>query len=535
MANDSKSADQASSLSPFKHATFTILWVATVISNIGTWMQSAAAGWLMTSLDPSPFIVASVQLASTLPMFLLALPAGAIADIFDRRRLLLGVQVFITIIVAGFGLLVGLDRVTPAVLLWFTALAGAAASLISPAWQAIVPQLVPRAHLMPAVALNSVGVNISRAIGPALAGIIIASLGIAAPFWLNALSNVVVIAALLWWRSATTDAHKLPPEHFGKAMRIGLRYASYNPHLRATMVRAAAFFPLAGAYWALLPLVARDRVAGGPALYGLLLGAIGVGAISGALGLPKLKQWLGADRSAAAGMMGTALATLLFGLARDPATAFVASLLAGVSWIAVLATLNVSAQLALPAWVRGRGLAVYAAVMFGGLTLGSALWGEVATLIGVGAALIVAAACLVIAIPLSWRWKLQTAAGVDMSPSMHWPAPVLVHDVVPDRGPVLVTVDYHIRPVDRAAFLDAMEYVHQLRRRDGAYDWGIFEDAAQEGRYVETFHVDSWLEHLRQHERVTNADRIVQDAAQQFHIDGIPKVTHLLGAVRDPA
>jgi MFS family permease len=266
----------------------------------------------------------------------------------------------------------------------------------------------------------------------------------------------------------------------------------------------------------------------------LLLGAIGVGAITGALSLPMLKKWLGPDRLVAAGVIGTALASLLFGIAREPIEAFIASLLAGVSWIAVLATLNVSAQLALPGWVRGRGLAVYAAVMFGGLTLGSALWGEVAALIGVAAALIAAATCLVIAIPLARRWKLQTAAGVDLTPSMHWPAPVLSHEVVPDRGPVLVTVEYLIRPADRAAFLAAMEQLHQQRRRDGAYDWGIFDDAAQEGRYLETFHLDSWLEHLRQHERVTNADRIMQDAVQRFHIDGTPKVTHFLGAVRDP-
>lgn len=523
----------ASPWSPFRDRAFVVLWIATVISNIGTWMQGAAAGWLMTSLAPQPLAVAMVQLAATLPMFVLALPAGAIADILDRRRLLLVVQIAITVVITGFGALVFLDLVTPGGLLVFTGISGIAAALTAPAWQSIVPLLVPREHLAPAVALNSAGVNVSRAIGPALAGAIIAALGMAAPFWLNAASNLVVIAALMWWREASERTQDLPPERLGGAMVIGLRYARYNAPLRATMAGAAIFFPLASAYWALLPLVARQQIAGGPTLYGLLLGAIGVGAVGGALALPPLRSRLGADALATSGMVGTALALLLFGLAREPALGFVASVLAGVSWIAVLATLNVSAQMALPSWVRGRGLAVYATVMFGGLTLGSFIWGQVAALTGVPLALIIAAILLFAAAPLSRRWKLQAGAGADLSPSMHWPAPVITHEVEPDRGPVLVTVEYRIRPEERSAFLAQMDTLGQQRRRDGAYDWGIFEDTAAEGRFLETFLLDSWLEHLRQHERVTAADRVQQETIQRFHIGAEPpRVTHLIAAAR---
>jgi MFS family permease len=525
-----KPAAATTAWSPFRHAAFTVLWIATVVSNIGTWMQNAAAGWLMTVLNPDPLIVSLVQVASSLPMFVLALPGGALADIVDRRRLLVIVQIATVFMIAAFSVLVLSGKVSPVSLLIFTFLVGAASALIAPAWQSIVPQLVPRAELQAAVALNSAGFNVSRAVGPALAGLIIATVGLAAPFWLNAVGTLCIIAALIWWRPRESSAHRLPAERFWSAMRIGFRHARYNAHLRATMLRAGGFFVAASAYWALLPLIARDQVAGGPQLYGILLGAIGAAAVAGATALPMLKRRLGADGLLAAGTLGTALALVLFGLARHPAPALAASLLAGMSWIAVLATLNVSAQVALPEWVRGRGLAIFATVMFGGMTLGSALWGQVAGLIGLPAAHFIAAAALAASVPLLRPWKIQTGVADDLSPSMHWPAPVLAHEVRADRGPVLITVEYRIRPEDREPFLAVMAKLESQRRRDGAYDWNVFEDISDEGTFVETFYVDSWLEHLRQHERVTNADRIVQDEAQHFHMTGTPKVTHLIVA-----
>jgi MFS family permease len=516
--------------SPFRHAAFAVLWAATVISSIGGWMYSAASGWLMTMLNPDPFVVSMVQVATTLPLFFLALPAGALADIVDRRKFLIGVQIAVAAVSALFAAIVWLGLVTPGSLLLFTFLTGVGGALTAPAWQAIVPQLVPRQVLPPAVAANSVGFNVSRAVGPALGGVIISKLGIAAPFWLNAISNLGIVGALLWWHPPHERTGRLPVERFGSAIRTGFRHAENNPPLRATLIRAAAILLFASAYWALLPLVAREQMAMGPDLYGFLLGAIGAGAVGGAFALPWLQAALGPDRLVAAGSIGTAIAMVLFGFARNSATALSASVIAGVSWIAILSSLNVSAQVAQPEWVRARGIAVYLTVFYGALALGSAVWGQVAGMFGLSAAQSIAAAGALVAIPLTWRWKLQDAAGVDLTPSMHWPAPVVTHEVEPDRGPVLITVEYRIDPRDREPFLAALAKLARERRRDGAYRWGVFEDAAVDGRFIEAFLVESWLEHLRQHERVTNADRALQDAVHRFHTDGTPKVTHLIRA-----
>jgi MFS family permease len=529
MMNPTTPAEAAqSSLAPFSHAAYSVLWAVTVVSNIGTWMQNAAAGWLMTSLDPDPFTVSLVQVAGSLAMFVFALPAGALADIVDRRRLLISIQIGLAALVALFGVMVWMERVSPTSLLIFSFLAATGAALITPAWQSIVPQLVSPAHLQAAVALNSVGVNVSRAVGPALAGLIIAVWGLAAPYWLNALTALGVISGLVWWKPEQESTNRLPPERFNRAIQAGLRHARHNPHLRATLIRAAGVFLFASAYWALLPLVARDQVAGGPKLYGILLGAIGASAVAGAFLLPTLKRYLDADRLMAAGTLGTAIALALFGVARHPATALAASTVAGASWIAVLATVNVSAQVALPGWVRGRGLSIFGMVMFGGLTVGSAVWGKLASLAGLPATHLIAAAGALVTIPLLWRWKLQTGAGLDLTPSMHWPEVIPVQDVGADRGPVLVTVEYNIRPEDRVPFFAAVNKFADERRRDGAFEWNVFEDLSASGRFVETFLLDSWLDHLRQHRRVTGSDRGLQEAVNRFQVEGTPKVNHFI-------
>jgi Transmembrane secretion effector len=339
-----------------------------------------------------------------------------------------------------------------------------------------------------------------------------------------------VIGALLRWRAPEKSRSRLPPESFGKAMRTGLRHARYNSYLGATLIRTVGFFVFASAYWALLPLVARQQIAGTPALYGMLLGAIGASAVGGAFLLRRFRARFGTDRLLVLATLATAVATATFGAAHDAPTALVASLLAGTSWIAGVSTLNVSAQVALPEWVRGRGLALYVTVMFGGLTLGSAAWGEVASHAGLPIALYAAAAGAVLTIPLTRRWKLQTGADVDLTPSMHWPEPITTRDVEPDRGPVLVLVEYHVEPVHRDEFLRAIGRYARVRRRDGAHDWGLFEDTAQEGRYIETFLTDSWIEHLRLHRRVTNADRIIEQSVRRFQAGGEPKTTHLVAA-----
>jgi predicted MFS family arabinose efflux permease len=519
-----------SAWAPFRYQAFAVIWTATVVSNIGGWMYTAASGWLMTSLNPDPLIVSMVQVANSLPMFLFAIPAGALVDIVDQRRFLIFGESAITIVSTAFAALIWLRLVTPGSLLLFSFVVTVGSAMTYPAWQTVVAKLVPNPDLPAAVAANSVGVNVSRAVGPALGGLIIGALGIAAPFWLDAFSNIGVIAALVWWRAPKRKGARLPPETFSNAVRTGLRHARYNAHLRATLVRAVGFFLFASAYWALLPLVARGQIAGGPALYGILLGAIGAAAVGGAFLLRWVRAKLGADRLLAAATLATAAATGLYAAAHDSVTAIAASLIAGASWIASVSSLNISAQVALPEWVRGRGLAMYVTVMFGALTLGSALWGELATVVGVPAALWLATGGAIIAIPLTWRWKLQTGAAVDFSASMHWPDPVTIHSMEPDRGPVLVTIDYRIDPKNREPFLRALGRYSRERLRDGAYDWRIFEDPAEEGRFVEAFMTDSWLEHLRLHHRVTKADRLLESAVRRFQIGTGPKTTHLVGA-----
>ena len=515
--------------SPFRHKVYSLLWIATVVANVGGWMYSAAAAWLMTSLAPDPVMVALVQVAASLPMFLFAIPAGALADIVEKRRFVLILEITVAAISALFASLLSAGLVGPTLLIVFVFLVTSCAALEAPAWQAIVPELVHSEDLPAAVAANSVGVNISRAIGPAVAGILIASVGITAPFWIDAFSNAGVIAVFLWWRPRRQRRSALPAERFASAVRAGFRYATYNQPLRATLARAAGFFLFASAYWALLPLVVRSQIAGGPELYGLLLGAIGASAVGCAFILPRLKARLGADGLVALGELGTAATLVMLGLAREPVVTVLACIIAGASWIAAIANFNISAQVSLPDWVRGRGLAMYVTVFFGSMTVGSAIWGEAAAILGLAPAHFIAAAGALAAIPLTRRWKLQTGAAMDLTPSMDWPEPVLAAAVAVDSGPVLVTVEYRVDDANREHFLRALAALARERKRDGAYDWGIFEDTAEVGRFLETFLVESWAEHLRQHQRVTKADRLIQKRVRQF-LRSEPIVTHLISA-----
>jgi MFS family permease len=526
-------AGATSAWRPFRHAPFTVIWTANVISNIGYWMYVAAAGWLMTTLDPSPRLVSLVQVAGTLPTFLLALPAGALVDIVDRRRFLIAGEAVTTVFCAVLAVLVWRGGISPLALLLLVFLVESGAAITSPAWQAVVPQLVPKDDLSEAVAANAVGFNLSRAVGPSLGGLCAAAYGIAAPFWINAISNVGVVAALVWWHPPTPAKRRLPAEHFSRAMQTGLRHARYNAPLTATLVRAAAFSVFASAYWALLPLVARHQLAGGATLYGILLGAIGAGAIAGALILPRLARTFGAERLVVMGTVGTAIVLVLLASASSAAVAVLACVIAGMTWMAVLSNLNVSAQVALPDWVRGRGLSMYIMVFFGGMALGSVVWGQVASMAGLRVAHLIAAAGALLTIPLTRRWKVDAGAGEDLSPSSAWPAPITTNGIAPDRGPVMVAIEYMIDPGKREAFLTAIAALEGERRRDGAYEWDVFEDPARQGRFVEVFRTDSWLNHLRQHERVTQADRPIQDTVDRFQLIGQPHVTHLIGASGD--
>ena len=445
--------------------------------------------------------------------------------------MLIAVELAILAVSVIFAELVSLNLATPALLLATTFQLGVGAALTSPAWGATTPLLVPREELDSATALNGVGFNVGRAAGPALGGLVIAALGIAVPFWIFAASNAVIVAALVWWRKPQKAAESLPAERLVSAVRTGVRHAANNQYLRATLMRVLAFFPFASAYLALLPLLARHQISGGPQVYGILLGAIGVGAVGGSLAMRWLKDELGPDRLVAAGSVVAAFALVLFGLAHERIMAICACLLAGGSWTVVITKLYVSAQVALPDWARGRGLAVFLSFIFGATTVGSAVWGKLSAIAGLPIAYFVAAAGVILGIPLAWRWKLQTAAGMDFSPATHWRAPTVARKVENNRGPVLVVVEYRVEAANRAEFLGAVDELGHARRRDGAYAWGVYEDVADVGHFVETFMIDSWLELMHQRERVTNADEMLANRVGQLLVES-PRITRCVSSER---
>lgn len=516
---------------PLRHRLFAVLWVATILGNVGTFMRDVASSWLVTSLSSSPLAVAMVQAAGTLPIFLLAIPAGAMADIFDRRKFLVVVQLFLAGISATLVVLVASDNITVSALVALTFLGGAGAALLGPTWQSIVPELVPRAELKDAVALNSLGFNIARAIGPAIGGVILAALGAAATYGTDVLSYLVVIAAVLWWRRPPNADDQLT-ERFGGAVRAGFRFVRANREMHRVLFRTAVFFLFANVAWALLPLVARDVLGGGAGFYGVMLGAIGAGAILGAVVLPRLRRALESDGL----VLGASLvmAAILIGVSFGPPqwVGIASALVFGAAWIAVLTTLNATTQGILPNWVRGRGLAVYLMVFNGAMTLGSLVWGAVGEWIGVPSTLLVGGVCIGLSALVASRFKLPVGEA-DLTPSNHWPEPLLAEPVAYDRGPVMVTVEYRIRPEDRASFVEILNRLEQGRRSDGAYAWGLSEDAEDPERVLEWFFVESWAEHLRQHRRVSKASADVQQEARQLHRgEHPPKVSHYLGIDR---
>ena len=525
-------SSETGALAPLREPAFAALWVATVISNVGTWMHDVGAAWLMTELAPSPAIVSLVQAATTLPIFLFAVLAGALADICDRRRLLIVVNILMASTVAVFTALVAVEMVTPVTLLAFTFLLGTGAAFMAPAWQAIVPTLVRRETLSAAVSLNSVGINISRAIGPALAGLLIVSVGVAAPFALNFISTLGIIAVLVWWRPAQAEQSTLPTEHILGAMWTGLRFARHSSELGHTLVRAVGFFLFASAYWTMLPLIAREVLQGGAQLYGLLMGSVGAGAVLGAVIMPKLRQKLGPDWMVALGTIGTALVLVVFAVVPNQIAALIAAACAGASWIAVLSTLNVSAQGALPNWVRARGLSIFLMVFFGTMAAGSIIWGQLAGIAGIPVSMLIAAAGLVLAIPLTWRFKLGSGAEIDFTPSMHWPAPPVELDQADYKRSVTITVQYRVAPDNRQAFLNLMQLLKRVRQRHGGYGWQILQEPGQADMVTEIWSERSWAEHLRHHERVSVTDKELQDRIAALLSDGAkPVVTHLMPAI----
>jgi MFS family permease len=514
--------------SPLRRPVFRALWIAGLASNLGTWVQNVGAAWLMTSLAPEPFVVALVQAASNLPFFLLAIPAGALADVVDRRRLALVALAWLS---ASSALLAGLSfagAIGPAALLALTFAIGVGSALLAPAFAAIVPELVPREEIEPAVSLGGISINAARAVGPALGGFVVAAAGTGATFALNAASFLAVMAVLARWRREPPE-RTLPPEELIGAMRAGMRYVRHSPRLRTVLLRTGAFALPASAIWALLPLYARDQLSLGPTGYGMLLGFFGVGAVGGGLMLHRTRRWLGIEGLATGAALAFAASHLVLASVHALAPVALALFVAGGAWTSLLSTLSAAAQMAIPSWVRARALATHMLVIFGGLAVGSAAWGALAGWVGVPRTFAFAALAVAIGRLATWRRRLSEGAGSDLAPAPRWPDPLLVRSFEPGRGPALVTVEYEIDPAEAEAFAHAMGRLGAIRLRDGAIRWGLWGDVEQPGRVLESFVVESWLEHLRQHERITAADREVQAIAHTFHRGAEPpRVRHYI-------
>ena len=515
---------------PLRQPVFRALWIASLTSNIGTWMQNVGAAWLMTSLTPSPVVVALVQAATSLPVFLVGLPAGALADIVDRRRLLIVSQGWMLLSAAALGVLTLIGFMSPWILLALTFALGLGAAMNTPAWQAIVPEVVSPSELQEAVALNAAGFNVARAVGPALGGLIVGAAGPGPVFLLNAASFIAVMLVVYRWNRQRATS-RLPAEHVIGAMGAGIRYVRNAPSLQAVLVRSGVLIVCAAGLWALLPLVARDQLGLGATGYGVLLGCLGIGAVTGATLLPRIKRKFSLDMLVAGATVVFAVATAALAYVQNVFLVGAAMVAGGIAWIALMSSFNAAAQTAAPEWVRARALAVYLLVFQGGMAVGSILWGALATRMGIRAALLVAVFGLIAGLMLITRYRLAEGEKIDLTPSLHWPEPRMIVGLEPEGGPVLVEVEYFIELERAHEFTKAMDDVRRERLRDGAMRWGLFTDSANPNRFVETFLLESWVEHMRQHERVTKSDRMAEELARAFHIGaGTPKIVHLIHA-----
>jgi MFS family permease len=502
------------------------LFIAQIASNVGSMMQNVGAAWLMGDLSASPTLVALVQTATLLPVFLLGLPAGALADIFDRRRLLIVAQTWMLLTAALLAILTFADLVTPMSLLALTFSLGIGAALTLPAWQAIQPELVPRAEFPQAIALGALTFNLGRAIGPALGGIVVAAAGPPWVFLINAVSFFAIVGVLLWWRrpAAVTT---LPAETMAGAIRAGLRFGANSSALRHVLIRAGVFVLPAGAVLSLLPVVARDRLGLGSGGYGLLLAAFGIGAALAAVLRPRIDAVLSPDRTLAVGTVVIIGLLLVDGLATSAWIVGAALFVGGGAWTLIFTTMSVAAQSALPSWVRARGMGLFSLVTVGGLALGSALWGIVANA-SVTAAEVIAAVCLLVGSLVTRRWRISAPQHLDLSPAPS-DDPVITLVPRPTDGPVLVTVSYQVPEADLADFTLAMRRVERQRRRTGARRWGLYRDLAAPDLVLEIFVVESWAEHLRQHDRRTATDLAALDLVRPF-VKGDVAVGHYVSA-----
>jgi MFS family permease len=506
---------------PFRTVVFRNLWLATFAANIAMWMNDVTAAWVMTSLSTSPVMVALVQTASTLPVFLLGLPSGALADIVDRRRYFAATQLWVALTALLLATLALTSSLTAPLLLALTFANGIGLAMRWPVFSAIVPEVVPREHLGAAMALNGISMNLSRVVGPVAAGAILAGVGSGAVFVLNAFLAAMAFATILRWRSVPTTS-TLPGERFVGAMRVGWQHVMQSPRMKSVLVRIFLFFLQSSALLALLPLVAREVHGAGPATYTLMLACIGGGAVVAALLFPRWRGRFNRDQFVLGGTLVHAAMSVLVVFAPSVWVALPAIVLLGMAWISTANSLTLAAQVALPNWVRARGMAIYQMALMGGAAAGSLLWGQVAAAASVRIAVLAAA----IVGPLLWlatrRLTVEGGADPDFSPAPLGKVPHVAIEVGADEGPVMVTVEYQIDVSDAEAFAEVMQKTRRARLRQGALSWGLFRDTSAPGRYIEYFVDESWVEHQRRLERFTAADAGLMERRRAFHMGADP-------------
>jgi len=510
-----------SALAPLSQPVFRMLWGVWVVANICMWTNDVAAAWLMTSLSTSPVMVALVQSASTLPVFLLGLPSGALADILDRRHYLMSTQIWVAAVSLIICAVLVFDAMSASLLLALTFANGIGLAMRWPVFAAIVPDLVPRPQLPAALALNGIAMNASRIIGPIVAGAIIAGAGSAYVFALNAVLSVGAAVIVYRWRREQ-KVSALPGERFVGAMRVGLQYVRQSRRMHAVLLRVALFFLQSMALLGLLPLVAKGLPGGGAGTFTLLLAAMGAGAIAAALFLQRLRAVVSRDGLVTYGTVFQATAMLIVSIAPNVWVAALAMMLSGASWLSAANSLTVSAQLALPDWVRARGMSIYQMALMGSSAFGAALWGQVATWTSVQASLAAAAASSIVFLALTRRFKVEAESEEDLTPAEYARPAGAQIDVDPHAGPVLITIEYRIEPASAPQFVELMEETRRNRLRHGVLSWELFRDAADPRRYIEHWIDESWVEHLRHFERMTAYDLLLRERRLAFHVGESP-------------
>jgi len=515
----------ATTLSPLRNRVFRAVWLASMASNFGGMIQSVGASWMMTSIAGSAEMVALVQASITLPIMLLSLLSGALADTLDRRRMMLAAQIFMLLVSLALAAAAWAGVITPWRLLIFTFLIGCGTAFNGPAWQASVGDMVERRDLAGAVALNSMGFNIARSLGPAIGGAIVAALGAATAFAINAASYVGLILVLFRWRPAPSE-RTLPRETVGVAMAAGVRYVWMSPAIRVVLARSLVFGIAASSIPALMPLIARDVIAGGPLTYGLLLGAFGGGAVAGAFASAPLRRTLSSEALVRWACLGFAAAAALAGISAFLPATMALLFAAGSAWVLVLSNFNVTVQLSSPRWVAARALALYQMAAFGGMAAGSWIWGHSAEHWGIAVALGAAALVQLACAALGLWIPLPHAAETNLAPLRLWQAPETAVPVEMRTGPVVVTIEYRIAEADRQAFLSAMSERRRTRRRDGARHWTLLRDLADPDLWIERFHLPTWLDYIRHNNRITKADAETHDRVRALHRGPAPPVVH---------